>query len=219
MSTPLTDSINNLINYINNITEQNDTTLNSAIHTLADGYGQGGVSATQHTIHLEFSDETTTDIKIYYDNALFNTIITAYDLVTYEQKTVTLAQLDNVTWYSYDPTETWETVYDDDRVNFMADSPYPYCWIADLADVTTPIGSTWRITFDGIEYRCIVIQIAYGNSDSGNGLIGNPKFDAGTDDGSNVPFAINHSSYGAWIGSADVSPDSFHSLKIERLIS
>lgn len=70
-----------------------------------DGYivlpstGGGSPSATQHEIHLEFSDSTDTDIDVYYDDALISTMITAYEPTTYGQKTVTLAQLDGVTWY------------------------------------------------------------------------------------------------------------------------
>ena len=72
-----------------------------------DGYivlpstGGGSPSATQHTIHLEFSDSTDTDIDVYYDDSLIGTMITDYapSTWTYSSKTVTLAQLDNVTWY------------------------------------------------------------------------------------------------------------------------
>lgn len=64
--------------------------------------GGGGGGATQHTIHLEFSDSTDTDIDVYYDDALIGTMITAYAPSgwTYNNKTVTLAQLDGVTWYN-----------------------------------------------------------------------------------------------------------------------
>lgn len=55
--------------------------------------------ATHHVIHLEFTDNTDTDIDLYYDDTLIGTMITAYDPVTYGGKTVTLAQLDGVTWY------------------------------------------------------------------------------------------------------------------------
>lgn len=61
--------------------------------------GGGSPSATQHEIHLEFSDGTDTDIDVYYDDALLGTMITAYTPTTYGGKTVTLAQLDGVTWY------------------------------------------------------------------------------------------------------------------------
>lgn len=57
------------------------------------------VTATKHTIHLEFSDSTDTDIDVYYDDALIGTMITSLDPTTYDSKTVTLAQLDGVTWY------------------------------------------------------------------------------------------------------------------------
>lgn len=57
------------------------------------------VIATHHVIHLEFTDSTDTDIDVYYDDALIGTMITAYDPVTYDNKTVSLAQLDGVTWY------------------------------------------------------------------------------------------------------------------------
>jgi len=45
MSTPLTDSINALTTYANEVTGQSDTTLSDAVHTLASGYG-GGDSST-----------------------------------------------------------------------------------------------------------------------------------------------------------------------------
>ena len=41
MSTPLTDSINALTTYANEITGASDTTLSDAVHTLASGYGVG----------------------------------------------------------------------------------------------------------------------------------------------------------------------------------
>lgn len=61
----------------------------------------GGGGATQHTIHLEFSDSSDTNVAVYYDDSLIGTMITAYNpsTWTYSNKTVTLAQLDNVTWY------------------------------------------------------------------------------------------------------------------------
>ena len=42
MSTPLTDGINALTAYANEVTGASDTTLSDAIHTLTDGYGQSG---------------------------------------------------------------------------------------------------------------------------------------------------------------------------------
>lgn len=42
MATPLTDSINALTTYANEVTGQSDTNLSDAVHTLASGYGGGG---------------------------------------------------------------------------------------------------------------------------------------------------------------------------------
>lgn len=41
MSTPLTDSINALTTYANEVTGASDTNLSDAVHTLASGYGGG----------------------------------------------------------------------------------------------------------------------------------------------------------------------------------
>lgn len=67
--------------------------------TLGTGSGGSTPSATKHTIHFDFSDETDTDIDVYYDDALLATMIQEYTPTTYGQKTVILAQLDGVTWY------------------------------------------------------------------------------------------------------------------------
>lgn len=44
MSTPLTDGINALTTYANEVTGVSDTTLSDAVETLVTGYGQGGGS-------------------------------------------------------------------------------------------------------------------------------------------------------------------------------
>lgn len=48
MATPLTDSINALTTYANEVTGASDTTLSDAVHTLASGYGQGGGSGLEY---------------------------------------------------------------------------------------------------------------------------------------------------------------------------
>lgn len=65
--------------------------------------GGGTPSATAHTIYFEFSDNTNTTITGYWDGTFISNAITATIPRTYNNKTVTLAQLDSVTWYSYDP--------------------------------------------------------------------------------------------------------------------
>lgn len=67
------------------------------------GTGGGGGGATQHTIYLEFSDSTDTDIEVDYDDAWVGSLITSTTPPTYGVKTVTLAQLDGVTWYELVP--------------------------------------------------------------------------------------------------------------------
>ena len=55
----LTDKINALTAYANGVTGESDTTLSEAVHTLADGYGQGGGDSIWNTI----VDRTVTEIN------------------------------------------------------------------------------------------------------------------------------------------------------------
>lgn len=60
MSTPLTDSINALTTYANEVTGASDTTLSDAVYTLASGYGQGGgVSITDGMVITEWDTAGT----------------------------------------------------------------------------------------------------------------------------------------------------------------
>lgn len=52
MSTPLTDSINALTTYANEVTGGSDTTLSDAVHTLASGYGGSSLVEVKHVTHL-----------------------------------------------------------------------------------------------------------------------------------------------------------------------
>lgn len=61
--------------------------------------GGGTPSTTSHTIYFEFSDETDATITAYYDSSFISDAIRATTPTTYDSKTVTLAQLDGVTWY------------------------------------------------------------------------------------------------------------------------
>lgn len=61
--------------------------------------GGGAPSATAHTIYFEFADSTNTTLTGYWDDSFISSAITASTPTTYGQKTVTLAQLDGVTWY------------------------------------------------------------------------------------------------------------------------
>lgn len=184
--------------------------------------GGGTPSATAHTIYFEFSDGTDTTITAYYDSSFISDTIAATTPTTYGSKTVTLAQLDGVTWYSYDPTERWETLYENESVGFYPESDPedpPYCWIQSLGDVYPEVDSVWRITFKDITYRCTATSSVF------NGhtyvIIGNPKWAGGNDDGSDVPFVLYNIGYGAWSGSADLKPYSIQGnvyLKVERKV-
>ena len=59
MATPLTDSINALTTYANEVTGASDTTLSDAVHTLASGYGGGG-GASSWTKVAETSYQVST---------------------------------------------------------------------------------------------------------------------------------------------------------------
>ena len=175
-----------------------------------EGTGSGGSpSATQHTIYFEFSDSTNTTITAYWDDSFISNSITATTPTTYGGKTVTLAQLDGVTWYSHDPS--WETLYDG-IPDFYTDAGN-YFWIASLANVHPTVGSEWRLTIDGTVYYSTAKQSGV------NVVIGNPINCGGTDDGSNVPVAFYNYNGTGWAGDTLTFTTGGHSVKIERKIS
>lgn len=63
------------------------------------GTATGGGGATQHVIHLEFSDNTDTDIEVDYDDSWVGSLITSTRPQTYGLKTIDSAALDNTVWY------------------------------------------------------------------------------------------------------------------------
>lgn len=60
---------------------------------------QTGGGGTAHTIYFEFSDGTDTTISGYWDSSFISDAIRATTPSTYGGKTITLAELDGVTWY------------------------------------------------------------------------------------------------------------------------
>lgn len=179
-------------------------------------YGEGGGGgATQHEIHLEFTDSTDTDIDVYYDDPLISTMITSYDPVTYGQKTVDSAALDNVVWYTR-PTVTWETVWEG-TADSISDTPYNYFWISALGDVYPSVGEVWRITVNGTPYICTayVLPMQWLTTVG----LGNPKYSGGADDGSDAPFNFYNAGYGAMTGDTDLTGGFTFSFKFERQIS
>ena len=187
----------------------------SAAGVKTAGTASGGGGATQHTIHLEFTDSTDTDINVYYDDSLLGTMITAYDPLTYDNKTVDSAALDNVVWYQR-PTVTWETLWENSATNIISDTPYNYFWLSSLSDVYPTAGSVWRVTIDNNVYQCTAASA----STSGGNItcFGNPKYSGGTDNGSNATFNFYNAGWGALTGDTEVTAGN-HYVKIERQVS
>ena len=104
---------------------------------------------TQHVIHLEFIDSTTTDINVYYDDNFLNTIITNFNPSTYGGKNIKKASLDGIAWHD----SSWEVIFEG-PVGWYPDNnnDYPYCWIQDLADIAISLGSTLRLPYDYTTY-------------------------------------------------------------------
>lgn len=71
MATPLTDSINALTAYANEVTGGSDTNLSDAVHTLASGYGQGGLSPFT-TMQTQTVIENTQEAKTFVENSFPN---------------------------------------------------------------------------------------------------------------------------------------------------
>lgn len=68
------------------------------------GTGSSAPAATAHSIYFEYEDSTSESITAYYDSAFVTNTILSSSPKTHGGKTVTLAQLDGNTWYSYDPS-------------------------------------------------------------------------------------------------------------------
>lgn len=104
--------------------------------------GGGTPSATAHTIYFEFEDETTASIIAYFDSPFISNAITATTPTTYGGKTVTLAQLDGVTWYEVSgdiPLNTELVDYNAVRVGYNVNN-----------DGTIAEGESWECVTDYI---------------------------------------------------------------------
>ena len=188
----------------------------SASSDNADGYSQvvvnvpnsGGStpSVTQHTIHFVFTDETTTDISLHYTDTFTASAITATTPTTYNNKTVETASLDGVVWYS---RPQYEVLFDG-SVIFQEQSPYNGIFINALSNLYPVSGEVYRITIDNVIYNCTT------SNDGEDYQIGNPKYNYGIDNGSNVPFTLYNGGYGGLNGWTELSA-SEHTVKIERL--
>lgn len=168
-----------------------------------------GPSATRHTLYFEYEDETAETVYAYYDDAFIGNAITATTPTTRGGKTVTLAELDGVEWYSYTPAPvgpTYDTIFDDDIT--VASGAIA---IASLSNLYFAEGETWRVTWAGTEYIC---QTAI--YEGWLWTIGNQSL-ASTDDGTGEPFCLYNYGGGAMNGNAR-GAGTVH-LKLERQVS
>lgn len=66
INNPLTSNINALTEFANSVTGESDTNLSDAVHTLADGYGQGGGESNTVTGTFTGTAEGSIDIDLAY---------------------------------------------------------------------------------------------------------------------------------------------------------
>ena len=92
---PLTDGINALTAYANEVTGESDTTLSEAVHTLADGYGQGGGEITQGIEIVTDANGKLTDYIFHGVEAIppyaFNYLFYSPNVSQYPAPTVSFA--------------------------------------------------------------------------------------------------------------------------------
>lgn len=189
-----TNSSNQTLTYI--IPQGNISITSNSNNIDVTNYATASVSVsnglpTQHTVHLEFTDDTDTDISAYYSNSLISTMITAYTPTTYNNKTVNTAELDGVEWYER-LNVTWETVYDA-NTQFSAESDDSYAYITSLSNISITEGSIWRVTW-GNETK--IHTAVYGAPFSG----ASAKWHINsTTDGTNGIYVITPYTSSAWL--------------------
>lgn len=175
-------------------------------------------SATRHTLYFEYDDETTETVYAYYDDALIGPAITATTPATRNSKTVTLAQLDNVTWYSYTPTSPdsptpsgdWTTIYDGAVTSVRNENGRNVFRSEELSEVWFMLGQTWRVTLNGTAYVCDVELL-----NEVTPVIGNTSL-VDEDNGIDEPFIIYNVGSGSMIGVTRA--EGTLSLKLEEKV-
>lgn len=170
-------------------------------------------SVTRHILYFEYEDGTTETVYIYYDDALVGTGITATTPTTRSGKTVTLAQLDGVEWYSYTPTPPpsgdWTVLYDGSIELWDGETI-----IEDLVGMTISAGETYRVTLDSTTYTCETEQ----HSNWGVYYFGNVNLWDDTDDGTGLPFVCYENQWGLKIEIRN-GGNATYSFKLEKLVS
>lgn len=175
-------------------------------------------SATRHTLYFEYEDETNETVYTYYDDALVGPAITATTPTTHNNKTVTLAQLDGTTWYSYTPptpgpptpSGNWETVFNGTVASVRNDNGRNVFRSTEMEDIWFVLGETWRVTLNGVAYVCDVESL--------NGttpVIGNASL-IDEDNGTDEPFIMYNIGSGYMIGVT--REEGTLSLKLEEKV-
>lgn len=168
-------------------------------------------SATRHTLYFEYEDESNETVYAYYDDALISPAITATTPTTHNNKTVTLAQLDGTTWYSYTPTPTpsgdWTVLYDGSIELWEGKTI-----IEDLEGMTISAGETYRVTLDGTAY---ISETAL-HPQWYQYYFGNVNVWDETDDGTGMPFVCYENQFGLRVEIRN-GGNSTHAFKLEKL--
>lgn len=167
-------------------------------------------SATRHTLYFEYEDESNETVYAYYDDALIGLAITATPPTTHNNKTVTLAQLDGTTWYSYTPTPPpsgdWTTIYDGSIT--VSNREFSLTSVTD----TFTLNDVWRVTLDGTAYTFTVLHAdSYDTNYIGNLTIISDWASSGDP-------IVCYNIAGYIMGNTYLA-DGSHTLKLERQVS
>lgn len=106
------------------------------------------------------------------------------------------------------PVETWETIFEATE-DVLSDTPYGYFSFSTIGTYTISVGSNWRITLNGSEYLVTAKQY------NDQVIIGNPKWNEGEDDGSDIPFAFFNNGH-VWLGGTSLPIGNTYLIKIEK---
>ena len=163
MATPLTDSINALTTYANEVTGGNDTNLSDAVHTLASGYGGGIVDELFEVKHkITLNANANELIFPYFGTGLY--VVTTSPTLT-SQMAIT-----NGSDYQFQSGAFVVYGYSFDRLSFANGQSYLYrkngyndYWGTSLVftdETKTSIlfkAGNGRVTFDGgLDYYILV---------------------------------------------------------------
>lgn len=126
-------------------------------------------SATRHTLYFEYEDETNETEYAYYDDSFISSAITATTPTSRSNKTVTLAQLDGTTWYSYAPPSPSDIPLNTQLIDYNA--------------VTNGVAMYNDGRIEETEYMCLSDYTAIDPSMTFT-IVGNPWFGTGFYDSS-----------------------------------